>query len=157
MPPATLFRYIGGRMIVSIMALFLILAAFVLVADLIENLRFISKFDKGDFGAALQLTLLRAPALTQTLAPFVFLFGSIWMFSQLNRRAEIAVMRAAGLSVWRLIGPAALVAALGQEARPASLDYFVCGSPTLVGTAFRAMDALGVPADHVRTEQFDLV
>lgn len=52
---------------------------------------------------------------------------------------------------------AALVAALGQEALPASLDYFVCGSPTLVGTAFRALDALGVPADHVRTEQFDLV
>ena len=52
---------------------------------------------------------------------------------------------------------AALVAALGREARPASLDYFVCGSPTLVGTAFRAMDALGVPAENVRTEQFDLV
>jgi predicted ferric reductase len=51
---------------------------------------------------------------------------------------------------------AALVAAMGQEPDPAALDYFVCGSPTLVGTAFRAMDALGVPADHVRTEQFDM-
>ncbi|MEE2692299.1 MAG: LPS export ABC transporter permease LptG [Pseudomonadota bacterium] len=112
MPPATLFRYISGRTIFSVAALFAALAAFVLLVDLIENLRYVSKFETAGFGAAVQMTLLRAPALTQALAPFVFLFASIWMFSQLNRRAEIAVMRAAGLSVWRLIGPAALIAAL---------------------------------------------
>jgi len=139
MPPATLFRYIGGRMIVSVTALFLILAAFVLVADLIENLRFISKFNKGDFSSALQLTFLRAPALTQTLAPFVFLFGSIWMFSQLNRRAEIAVMRAAGLSVWRLIGPAALVAALGGLLLITVIDPL---SSSLRGASEKLMDSL---------------
>jgi len=37
-----------------------------------------------------------------------------------------------------------------------SLDYFVCGSPTLVATAFHALGLLGVPPDHVRTEQFDM-
>lgn len=51
--------------------------------------------------------------MTQAMAPFIFLFGSLWMFSQLNRRSELAVMRSAGLSIWRLIGPAALLAAVG--------------------------------------------
>ncbi len=49
----------------------------------------------------------------------------------------------------------ALLTALGQEATPAALDYFVCGSPTLVSNVFLAMEALDVPADNVRTEQFD--
>jgi len=58
------------------------------------------------------LTLLRTPAAVQALIPFVFLFGSTWAFYQLNKRSELAVMRSAGLSVWRLIGPAALFATL---------------------------------------------
>jgi 3-phenylpropionate/trans-cinnamate dioxygenase ferredoxin reductase subunit len=51
---------------------------------------------------------------------------------------------------------AALVAALCEEPAPEKLDYFVCGAPALVATAFHAFDALGVPADQVRTEQFDM-
>jgi 3-phenylpropionate/trans-cinnamate dioxygenase ferredoxin reductase subunit len=52
---------------------------------------------------------------------------------------------------------APLATALSGAADPAVLDYFVCGSPTLVGTAFHALELLGVPPDHVRTEQFDMV
>jgi predicted ferric reductase len=52
---------------------------------------------------------------------------------------------------------APLATALSEAADPAALDYFVCGSPTLVGTAFHALELLGVPPDHVRTEQFDMV
>lgn len=51
---------------------------------------------------------------------------------------------------------AALVAALADEPVPAALDYFVCGAPALVATSFDAFDALGVPLDRVRTEQFDM-
>lgn len=112
MPPVTLFRYIALRTLLSISVLFLILASLILLVDLIENLRFAGKVEGGDFGFALSMTLLRVPALSQALVPFVFLFGSIWMFNQLNRRSEISVMRSAGLSVWRLLGPAALIAAL---------------------------------------------
>lgn len=111
MPPATLFRYIAGRMALSIGGLFAVLASLILLVDLIENMRFAGKVANGDFGLAVSMTLLRAPSLVQTLIPFIFLFGSIWMFHQLNKRSEISVMRSAGLSVWRLLGPAALIAA----------------------------------------------
>lgn len=112
MPPATLIQYILRRTSVSILTLFVILASLILLIDLIENMRLASKIPAADFAFALQLTFLRMPGLAQALTPFVFLFGGIWMFMQLNQRSEIAVMRAAGLSVWRLIGPPALLAAL---------------------------------------------
>lgn len=112
MPPATLFRYIAFRTIFAVAAIFAVLAALIILVDLVESLRFIDKFPGGDFGFAVAVTLLRAPSVVQTMLPFVFLFGSIWLFSELNRRAEIAVMRSAGLSVWRLLGPAAFVAVI---------------------------------------------
>jgi lipopolysaccharide export system permease protein len=112
MPPITLFRYIAGRMLAALFGLLGALSAIVLLADLVENLRFAGKSGV-DFGFALQLTLLRTPAIAQTLLPFIFLFAAIWMFRDLNRRSELAVMRSAGLSVWRLVGPAAFLAAIG--------------------------------------------
>lgn len=112
MPPATLFRYIALRTFIGVGGLLLILSSLILLIDLIENMRFAGKIPDGNFGLALSLTLLRVPALAQTMVPFVFLFGSIWMFNQLNRRSEISVMRSAGLSVWRLLGPAAFIAAV---------------------------------------------
>lgn len=112
MPPATLFSYISLRMMTAVGGLFAILSGLVLLVDLIENMRFAGKLAEGDFALALSLTVLRVPSLTQALIPFVFLFGSIWTFHELNRRSEISVMRSAGLSVWRLLGPAALIAAM---------------------------------------------
>ena len=56
-----------------------------------------------------------------------------------------------------VVDVAPLATALAEAADPAALDYFVCGSPTLVATAFHALELLGVPPDHVRTEQFDMV
>lgn len=122
MPPATLFQYIAWRTLIAVGGLFAVLSALVLLVDLIENLRFMEKVPDGTFGLALSMTLLRAPSLAQTLIPFVFLFGSIWMFHQLNKRSEISVMRSAGLSVWRLLAPAALIAALSGIVIITTLD-----------------------------------
>lgn len=112
MPPATLFRYISIRTIAAVLSLFAILSSIVLLVDLIENLRFVGKIEGGTFGLAVALSLMRMPALAQAMTPFVFLFASIWMFNELNKRSEVAVMRSAGLSIWKLLSPAALIAAL---------------------------------------------
>ncbi len=127
MPPATLFQYIATRTLIAVGGLFVILSALVLLVDLIENLRFVGKVPDGNFGLAVSMTLLRAPSLTQTLIPFVFLFGSIWMFHQLNKRSEISVMRSAGLSVWRLLAPAALISALSGVVIITTLDPLSAG------------------------------
>src|SRR5690606_29639528 len=39
--------------------------------------------------------------------PFVFLFGTLGAFIGLNRRSELIAMRAAGVSAWRFVLPAA--------------------------------------------------
>ncbi len=91
---------------------FVILICLILLIDLIENMRFSEKVADGSFGLALSLTLMRLPSLALITFPFVYLFGSIWAFYQLNRRSEISVMRSAGLSIWRLLGPSSLIAAV---------------------------------------------
>ena len=73
MPPVTLFKYIALRTLIGVGILFLILASLILLIDLIENLRFAGKTEGGDFTLAIMLTLMRVPALAQSLIPFVFL------------------------------------------------------------------------------------
>ena len=36
------------------------------------------------------------------------------------------------------------------------LDYFVCGSPRMVGATVSALTALGIPARRIHTELFDI-
>ena len=127
MPPSTLFQYIATRTLIAVGGLLIILSALVLLVDFIENMRFASKFANGSFGLAITMTLLRTPASTQLLIPFVFLFGSIWMFNQLNKRSEISVMRSAGLSIWRLLAPSALIAALSGVVIITTIDPLSAG------------------------------
>lgn len=108
----TLYRYITMRMLFSISALFIVFSGLILLIEIIENMRFAGKFADGSFLFAATLALLRTPGLIQTLAPFLFLFSAIWVFNQLNRRSEIAVMRSAGLSIWRLVTPPAILSVL---------------------------------------------
>ena len=107
------FRYLARRTLSGVLGLFLVIAALIVTVDLIEAMREVGKVGAG-FGTALQLTLLRTPQLLLTLSPFVFLFGTLFAYGQMARSSEVAVMRAAGLSVWRLVlPPAALAVTLG--------------------------------------------
>lgn len=148
MPPRTLFLYLARRMLLAVVSLALALASLVVFVDLIENLRYVAKVHAGGFGFALGVTLMRAPATLMALAPFVFLFAALWTFNQLNRRAELSVMRAAGLSVWRIVGPAALAAALAGVALITVIDPFAAH---LLGAAERMkLDLRGRSASMVQ-------
>ena len=50
---------------------------------------------------------MKSPAVILQLMPFVFLFGTLAAYVGLNRRSELIAMRAAGLSAWRFVLPAA--------------------------------------------------
>lgn len=82
--------------------------------DFLEALRQVSSTNGAGALAAAQLTLLRSPQLLIILSPFIMLFGTLMAFAQLARSLEVAVFRAAGFSVWRIIGaPVVLSLALG--------------------------------------------
>ena len=58
------------------------------------------------------LTLYRVPSICEDILPFTTLFGSIAAFILANRRLEIVIARAAGISAWQFLVPAAIVGLL---------------------------------------------
>ncbi len=104
-------RYIAGRVFKSIALAFLIVTAIIMLVDFVEATRNFG--DEGEF-TLLQLaglTLLKIPLLIEETIPFVVLFGVMGALYGLNKRSELVVLRASGLSAWRFIGPAIMVSA----------------------------------------------
>ena len=65
-----------------------------------------------DLGTALMLSAMRGPGIAETILPFAVLFAAMAAFFQMNRRLELTVTRAAGLSAWQILFPASIVALL---------------------------------------------
>ncbi|HHL42041.1 MAG TPA: LptF/LptG family permease, partial [Hellea balneolensis] len=57
------------------------------------------------------LVILNAPRLVEQTIPFVVLFGTMGALFVLNKRSEMIVMRASGVSAWRFLKPAVFVTA----------------------------------------------
>ncbi len=103
-------RYIFLQCLMSlVMTLGIILLAIVLV-DVVEQMRTIGSRTQITLQTAFTLTMMKTPGLVLETLPFATLIGSILTFSQLNRRSEIPAIRAAGVSAWRFIGPAMVLA-----------------------------------------------
>ena len=75
-----------------------------MLGDFLEMLRFAGRFDLGP-GVALGFTLQRLPLITIDLLPFIFLFAAMFCLLRLSQAQELAVIRAAGLSVWQFLKP----------------------------------------------------
>ncbi|GAB4533597.1 MAG: LPS export ABC transporter permease LptG [Parvularculaceae bacterium] len=106
----TLFRYIFARCLRSVAFVFAAFFALVVLVDIIELLRSLASRDGVGFSDVLIMSFLRGPNLAEQLLPFSLLFGALWAFAQLNRHAEIVVMRSSGLSAWRIVAPAVAAA-----------------------------------------------
>lgn len=78
--------------------------AVTVLGDLLEMLRLTSRFDLGA-GTAVLFTLQRLPLLIIDLLPFIFLFAAMFCLLRLSQAQELAVIRAAGLSVWQFLKP----------------------------------------------------
>jgi lipopolysaccharide export system permease protein len=92
------------------------LSALMIVASLIFLIEYVSisktigaKADVSGL-SVIGLMLEKSPGSILVLLPFAFLFGSLFAFVNLNRRSELIAMRAAGVSAWRFVTPAAILA-----------------------------------------------
>jgi lipopolysaccharide export system permease protein len=89
-----------------------VIAALIMLIDFVEISRGVGS-DVDLSGARIfGLMLLKSPQVIIQLLPFVFLFGALAAFVGLNRRSELIAMRAAGVSAWRFVLPAAGAALL---------------------------------------------
>ena len=75
-----------------------------MLGDFLEMLRFANRFNLGA-GTAFNFTLHRLPLLLMDFLPFIFLFGTVFCLLRLSQAQELAVIRAAGLSVWQFLQP----------------------------------------------------
>lgn len=90
----------------------LILASIVCLTDYIGvSKAFANRTDMSGLDI-LGLIVQKSPTGILTALPFAFLFGSLFAFVNLNRRSELIAMRAAGVSAWRFVMPAAISAFL---------------------------------------------
>ena len=104
---SSLERYVLTRTLIAVAGALTVIASIIILIDVVELSRTIGVRAEVSFIQVFGLTLLRSPALILTLLPFAFLFGVLAAFVNLNRRSELIAMRAAGVSAWRFIFPAA--------------------------------------------------
>jgi len=100
-------RYVLTRTLRAVAGALAVIAAVIMLIDFVEISRDIGgRVDVSAIGL-FGLMLMKSPAVILQLLPFVFLFGVLAAFVGLNRRSELIAMRAAGVSAWRFIFPAA--------------------------------------------------
>ncbi len=102
--------YILQTSLAMVGSVLMVISALILLVDYVEISRSLAaRTDINGFGI-MGLVLEKAPSTILILLPFAFLGGSILAFVTLNRRSELIAMRAAGVSAWRFVLPAAIMA-----------------------------------------------
>ncbi len=105
-------RYVTARTLTGVGGALLVLATIIVLANFVEVSRALGSRSDASAGDLLGLALLEAPGVILLVMPFAFLFGVLIAFVALNRRSELIALRAAGVSAWRFVTPAAVAAAL---------------------------------------------
>ncbi len=109
---STLNRYLATRVITSIFIAFFVITGIIMLVDFVEASRNLSSDTDASMLTILYITLLNAPMLVEQTIPFVVLFGVMGALFALNRRSELIVLRASGLSAWTFLKPVMIVTAL---------------------------------------------
>lgn len=108
----TLSLYIARRYFSAVLAVFMAVLFLSALFDALE----LARRSGGDidigFSTLFGLAALRAPSISIKAAPFVMLLAALWTYARMARASELVVARAAGVSVWRVVLPTLLTAAL---------------------------------------------
>jgi lipopolysaccharide export system permease protein len=80
--------------------------------DFIENMRRGASNPHQTLWMSMLLAFYNAPGFSERAMPFAILFGSIATLILLNRKLELVIARAAGVSAWQFLLPICICAAL---------------------------------------------
>ena len=108
----TLGFYLAGHFLRNVLFTFALFFALITAVDLIDQTRRAARVESGSFPEFLAISASRAAVLAENIWPFAALFGSMATLVVLNRRLELVVARAAGVSAWRFLLPAVASAAI---------------------------------------------
>lgn len=107
-PGGTLFRYLFWRQLRMIA---LVLSAILVVAYLVDFTEFARRagaWPEYTFARGVYLSAMRMPMIMMLIWPFVILFAAMGVLISLNRRYELVIARAAGVSAWQFLAPICL-------------------------------------------------
>jgi lipopolysaccharide export system permease protein len=82
----------------------------IMMIDVVEQLRTVGGDVSLSLLEAIRLSLMKLPLLIEQTLPFALLASSMMAFTRLNRRSELSIIRASGLSAWRFLTPVIVLA-----------------------------------------------
>lgn len=109
---SALGRYFFMRYVITVAWFLFGVIAIIYLIDFSEVVGNISQEAGQNLVDALMITALRLPYILQQTIPFIALFSAMVALIALNRRQELVVSRAAGISVWQFMTPFVVGAAL---------------------------------------------
>ena len=105
-------RYIFMQCVTSLALVITIFVVTILLVDVVEQLRTVG----GDVDLspmqAVQLSAMKLPGLIEETLPFAILVAAMMAFSRLNKRSELSVIRATGMSAWQFLQPLIVMSVL---------------------------------------------
>ncbi len=110
--PSLLSRYIARRLLMSILVAYLVIFTLLFLIDFVDLLQDVGTSSKASIFDIVFLGLLRAPHSAEEIFPFIVLFAAIAAFITLSRKLELVVARATGVSIWQMLTPAVVTAAV---------------------------------------------
>jgi lipopolysaccharide export system permease protein len=108
----TLARYFGLRFVSATLGIFVGILALSVVIDYVELMRRASDVPGASPVLMAKIAFFRMPQLGERLMPFCVLIGTMSCYLNFSRRNELVVARAAGVSAWQFVTPAAICAFL---------------------------------------------
>ncbi|MEL6819701.1 MAG: LptF/LptG family permease [Pseudomonadota bacterium] len=107
---ATLQRYIFFRLLANTVYFVVGIGSIALLIDFTEFSNRTSQLPDYSAGAALLVSAMRVPMIIQIAVPFIMLFATVATLIGLNRKYELVVARASGVSAWAFLRPTWLCA-----------------------------------------------
>ena len=101
----TLSRYFMRRYVMTALWFFLGVISIIFLVDFSETTSRTASLPNFSLYGAITVTLYHLPLILQQTIPFIVLFVGITTLVSLNRRYELVVTRAAGVSVWQFMLP----------------------------------------------------
>lgn len=102
---STLSRYLFSTYFSTIVKFTIGMLALAFLADFNEYTRRAGNLPDFSLGTAAMVSLLRVPNIMQVAIPFVILFAAMSVLAALNKKYELVVVRAAGVSAWQFLTP----------------------------------------------------
>lgn len=98
-------RYILRECISGLVLVLGILLLAIMMIDVVEQMRTVGSDVEITLLDALRLSAMKLPMIVEQTMPFALLAATMMAFTRLNRRSELSIIRASGLSAWRFLTP----------------------------------------------------